>query len=75
MKSCDTFAVQATISRAIEHRVRESGLPLATECLDLTKGNTWNGFLLIGPSNDFDANMYCGPELKLPLKKSCTPSA
>jgi hypothetical protein len=39
-----------------------------TECLDLTQGGSWDGYLLIGPASHFDENMYCGP--KLPLEHS-----
>ncbi|KAF4969029.1 hypothetical protein FSARC_3683 [Fusarium sarcochroum] len=48
-KHCDTTAEKATI----------------TECLDLTYGGPWNGYLLIGPSEGFDYKAYCGPKLNL----------
>ena len=63
-KNCDTTAEQATIAGAIENHLKKNGGRLcATECLDLTHGGTWDGFLLIGPSNSFEANRYCGPTL------------
>lgn len=45
---------------------QNSGKLCRTECLDLTHGGTWDGYLLIGPASHFDSNMYCGP--KLPFK-------
>jgi len=64
-KNCGTTAEQATIAGAIENHLKKNngGELCATECLDLTHDGTWDGFLLIGPSNSFDASRYCGPTL------------
>jgi len=64
-KNCDTTAEQATISGAIEHHLKSvgNGAVCNTECLDLTHDGAWDGFLLIGPSNNFDSSIYCGPSL------------
>jgi hypothetical protein len=64
-KNCDTTAEQVTIAGAIEHHIKNvnGGKLCQTECLDLTHGGTWDGFLLIGPRNGFDSSKYCGPKL------------
>jgi hypothetical protein len=64
-KNCDTTAEEATIAGAIEHHIKNvnGGKLCATECLDLTHGGTWDGFLLIGPRDGFDSSKYCGPKL------------
>ncbi|KAF7927707.1 uncharacterized protein EAE98_006089 [Botrytis deweyae] len=69
--NCDTTAEAATIQGAIkQHLTTIDGNSLcATECLDLTHSGTWSGFLLIGPTNNFDSTMYCGPSLSF---GSCT---
>lgn len=63
--NCDTTAERSTIAGAIEHHIKHvNGAKLCqTECLDLTHGGTWNGYLLIGPTNGFDSSKYCGPNL------------
>jgi hypothetical protein len=64
-KNCDTTAEQATIAGVIEHHIKSvgNGAVCNTECLDLTHDGSWDGFLLIGPSNNFDSSIYCGPSL------------
>jgi hypothetical protein len=64
-KNCDTTAEQVTIAGAIEHHIKhvDGGKLYGTECLDLTHGGTWDGFLLIGPTYGFDSKMYYGPKL------------
>jgi hypothetical protein len=64
-QNCDTTAAQYTIAGAIEYHIKHvNNVKLCqTECLDLTHGGTWNGYLLIGPSNGFDSSKYCGPKL------------
>jgi hypothetical protein len=50
------------IVAAIDHHIKKHKCKLhETECLDLTE--TFNGFLLIGPTNKFDVELYCGPTL------------
>ena len=70
-KNCDTTAEQATIAGAIEHHLQtvNNGVICNTECLDLTHGGTWDGYLLIGPANNFDSSVYCGPSLSF---NTCT---
>ncbi|KAI1071037.1 hypothetical protein LB507_011493 [Fusarium sp. FIESC RH6] len=63
-RHCDTTAEQETIAGAIEHHIKKHGSKLCgTECLDLSHGGTWNGYLAIGPAKSFDHKAYCGPEL------------
>ncbi|CZT20862.1 uncharacterized protein RCC_06722 [Ramularia collo-cygni] len=62
---CDTTAEQATIGGAIEHHIKEidGGKVCGMECLNLSHGGTWSGYLLIGPRSSFDNSVYCGPTL------------
>ncbi|CAG7562050.1 unnamed protein product [Fusarium equiseti] len=61
---CDTIAEEKTIAGALEDHLKQYGDPLCeTRCLNLTHGGTWNGYLLIGPADDFDSSAYCGPKL------------
>ncbi|KAH6887094.1 hypothetical protein B0T10DRAFT_490696 [Thelonectria olida] len=63
-RNCDTTAQQDTIAGAIEHHLKNRGTKLCrTECLQLTHGGTWHGYLLLGPAKDFNSNMYCGAHL------------
>jgi hypothetical protein len=64
-KNCDTTAEQKTIAGAIEHhlKTKDDSQVCGMDCLDLTHGGTWDGFLLIGPVDHFDASVYCGPTL------------
>ncbi|QPC77963.1 hypothetical protein HYE68_008715 [Fusarium pseudograminearum] len=64
-RHCDTTAEASTIAGAIEHHLKHvsGGKLCRTECLDLTHGGTWNGYLLIGPASKFESDMYCGPKL------------
>ena len=57
--NCDTTAELETISGAIEHHLKtvENGQLCSTDCLDLTHGGTWNGFLLIGPETTLNASI------------------
>jgi hypothetical protein len=60
MRSDRCIPDQSMIVGAIEHHTKTHGCKLhQTECLDLTE--TFNGFLLIGPTNKFDTELYCGP--------------
>lgn len=70
-KNFDTTAEQATIAGAIEHHLQtvNNGVLCNTECLDLTHSGTWDGYLLIGPANNFDSSVYCGPSLSF---NTCT---
>ncbi|KAL5316790.1 hypothetical protein ACEPPN_015841 [Leptodophora sp. 'Broadleaf-Isolate-01'] len=63
--NCDTTAEAGTIAGAIkQHLSTVDGASMCTtDCLDLTHSGTWNGYLLIGPSNNFNSGMYCGPTL------------
>jgi hypothetical protein len=62
---CSTTAQEVTIAGAIEHHIKNinGGKLCQTECLNLSHGGTWNGYLLIGPTNGFDSSKYCGPKL------------
>ncbi|TGO14383.1 hypothetical protein BTUL_0054g00540 [Botrytis tulipae] len=64
-RNCNTASEAKTIQGAIkQHLTTTDGNSLcSTECLDLTESATWSGFLLIGPTNNFDSTMYCGPTL------------
>ncbi|KAK2674377.1 hypothetical protein RAB80_009361 [Fusarium oxysporum f. sp. vasinfectum] len=63
-RHCDTTAEQETIAGAIEHHIKNHGHKLCgTQCLELTHGGTWHGYLLIGPASNFDHKAYCGPEV------------
>ncbi|KAH7237105.1 uncharacterized protein BKA55DRAFT_597584 [Fusarium redolens] len=76
VKTCSTFTGRAgpngdlfycyreTIAGAIEHHIKKHGHKIwGTQCLDLTHGGTWNGYLLIGLASNFDHKAYCGPEV------------
>ncbi|KAM5358110.1 hypothetical protein ACJZ2D_015577 [Fusarium nematophilum] len=71
-RDCDTAAEHTTIAAAIEHNIKVHGSqPCRTECMDLTHGGSWNGYLLIGPTDGFDSSMYCGPQLEFVSYNSC----
>ncbi|EME40036.1 hypothetical protein DOTSEDRAFT_74790 [Dothistroma septosporum NZE10] len=73
-KNCDTTAEEATIQGAIAYHLStvDNGQLCATECLDLTHGGTWDGYLLIGPTNSFDSSAYCGPQLTKDMFSKCS---
>ncbi|KAK7418762.1 hypothetical protein QQX98_003780 [Neonectria punicea] len=61
-RHCDTAAEQGSIARAVLHQIKDKGCKITrTECLDLSQGHVWDGFLLIGPTDGFEHDMYCGP--------------
>lgn len=63
-ETCDTTYAQTQIPLAIEHRLKvEGGGICATQCLNLKK--PFDGYLLLGPSDNFDSSIYCGPVLSL----------
>ncbi|KAG5771170.1 hypothetical protein H9Q72_002163 [Fusarium xylarioides] len=63
-RHCDTTAEQETIAGAIEHHINNHGHKICgTQCLELTHGGTWHGYLLIGPASNFDHKAYCGPKV------------
>ncbi|KAF4418917.1 hypothetical protein FACUT_11638 [Fusarium acutatum] len=63
-RHCDTTAEQETIAGAIERHIKRHGHKICgTECLNLTHGGTWYGYLLIGPADKFDHSAECGPEI------------
>lgn len=63
-RHCDTTAEQETIAGAIEHHIKNNGHKICgTQCLELTHGGTWHGYLLIGPASNFDHKAYCGPKV------------
>lgn len=72
-RSCNMDIEAVAKERAIKHFLRtteptsENQL-CSTQCFDLTDsahGAFWNGFLLAGPTDDFNASMYCGPTIDL----------
>ncbi|SPJ73847.1 uncharacterized protein FTOL_03577 [Fusarium torulosum] len=76
MKTCTTFTGRAgpdgelfyryseTIAGALEHHFKKDNSKMCgTQCLDLTHGGTWNGYLAIGPAKSFNHKLRCGPEL------------
>ncbi|KAF5237860.1 hypothetical protein FANTH_10574 [Fusarium anthophilum] len=76
VKTCSTFTGHAgpngnlfyryreTIAGAIEHHIKNHGHKICgTQCLELTHGGTWHGYLLIGPASNFDHKAYCGPQV------------
>ncbi|KAF5685607.1 hypothetical protein FCIRC_3393 [Fusarium circinatum] len=63
-RHCDTTAEQETIAGAIKRHIKRHGHKICgTECLNLTHGGTWDGYLLIGPADKFDDSAECGPEI------------
>ncbi|KAH8424308.1 uncharacterized protein LDX57_002060 [Aspergillus melleus] len=64
-RHCDTTSQQKTIAGAINkyiHKV-DNGRLCHTECLRITHGGTYAGWLKVGPKNSFKANAYCGVHL------------
>ncbi|KAK1148716.1 hypothetical protein N8T08_008601 [Aspergillus melleus] len=64
-RHCDTTSQQKTIAGAINkyiHKV-DKGRICHTECLRITHGGTYAGWLKVGPKNSFKANAYCGVHL------------
>ncbi|TEY44878.1 hypothetical protein BOTCAL_0342g00020 [Botryotinia calthae] len=64
-RNCDTTAEAATIQGAIKNHLEttDGNKLCGTECLDLTHSGTWNGYLLVGPTSNFNSGAYCGPSL------------
>ncbi|OJJ01308.1 hypothetical protein ASPVEDRAFT_886360 [Aspergillus versicolor CBS 583.65] len=64
-RNCDTTAQHATIAGAIKKYLEEvNGNRLcSTECLRMDHGGTWDGWLKIGPTKNFNKDAYCGPSL------------
>ncbi|KAH7176900.1 hypothetical protein EDB81DRAFT_773748 [Dactylonectria macrodidyma] len=62
-RHCYTAHEQETIRAAIIDSIKRDEIPATgTQCLDLTKGGGWDGYLLIGLTDGFDHDIYCGPE-------------
>ncbi|KAJ4005628.1 hypothetical protein NW766_011181 [Fusarium irregulare] len=61
----DTMAERDTIRGAIEEQIKKNYPKdlCETQCLDLRKTGLWDGWLLVGPSWEFDSGKYCGPDL------------
>ncbi|KAI1071013.1 hypothetical protein LB507_010979 [Fusarium sp. FIESC RH6] len=61
----DTMAEHDTIRGAIEEQIKKNYPKdlCETQCLDLRKTGLWDGWLLVGPSWEFDSGKYCGPDL------------
>ncbi|KAH7127916.1 hypothetical protein B0J13DRAFT_564725 [Dactylonectria estremocensis] len=60
---CYSANEQKTIREAIIESIKRDEIPATgTQCLDLTKGGDWDGYLLIGRTDGFDHDIYCGPE-------------
>ncbi|EMR89157.1 hypothetical protein BcDW1_2167 [Botrytis cinerea BcDW1] len=69
-RNCVTKSEAYLIQRAIKHHLEtDDGGLCATECLDLTDSGAWNGYLLAGPTSNFDSSMYCGPTISF---ETCT---
>lgn len=70
-RDCETAPEASRIKGAVKNRLdsMDGETICGMECLDLSKSRDWNGFLLIGPTNKFDYEMYCGPTLPL---KTCS---
>ncbi|KAJ3547871.1 hypothetical protein NM208_g1289 [Fusarium decemcellulare] len=67
LRDCDTSFEQDNIARALKHQIVDRGNKICeTQCLDLTGKSEWDGYLLIGPTEGFDEQMYCSPWLILP---------
>ncbi|KAF7883423.1 uncharacterized protein EAF02_005343 [Botrytis sinoallii] len=64
-RNCDTTAEASTIQGALKHHLEtvDGSQVCGTECLDLTHSGTWNGYLLFGPTSNFNSAAYCGPTL------------
>ncbi|KAF9774441.1 hypothetical protein IL306_007518 [Fusarium sp. DS 682] len=61
-RHCNTTAEQETIAGAIKWHVKNHGSKIdGTQCLKLTHGGTWSGYLAMGPACNFDRSAYCGP--------------
>ncbi|KAK4611667.1 hypothetical protein CLAFUW4_13366 [Fulvia fulva] len=62
---CDTTAQEKTIRHAIQHHLEDMDAKVlcAQECMKMDHGGKWKGWLLIGPSDGFNEDVYCGPEL------------
>ncbi|KAL2062387.1 hypothetical protein VTL71DRAFT_6653 [Oculimacula yallundae] len=70
--NCDTTAESLTIAGAIKQHLStvDHSTLCTTDCLDLTHSGTWNGWLLVGPTNNFNTDLYCGPSLSFSTCKS-----
>ncbi|KAF7887508.1 hypothetical protein EAF00_009802 [Botryotinia globosa] len=64
-RNCDTTAEASTIQGALKNHLEtvDGSQLCGTECLDLTHSGTWNGYLLFGPTSNFNSAAYCGPTL------------
>ena len=59
---CNPANERKAIARAVINHIGKYGTELGrTECLDLSEGGSINGYLIIGPTEDFRYNMDCGP--------------
>ena len=64
-RNCDTTAQHDTIAGAIKKYLADTnGNKLCgTECLRMDHGDTWDGWLKLGPTASFKSDAYCGPSL------------
>ncbi|GIC94645.1 uncharacterized protein Aud_001974 [Aspergillus udagawae] len=64
-RNCDTTSQQDTIAAAINKYMQkvDNGNLCHTECLRITHGGTYSGWLKVGPKNSFKENAYCGTHL------------
>ncbi|KAH7385060.1 hypothetical protein BKA64DRAFT_682082 [Cadophora sp. MPI-SDFR-AT-0126] len=65
--NCETAPEARFIKGAVKHHLdsHDCKKTCGMECLDLSQSRGWSGYLLIGPTSDFDYKMYCGPTLPL----------
>lgn len=63
VRDCNAGTERKAIARAVINHIGKYGTKLSrTECLDLSEGGSVNGYLIIGPTEDFRYNINCVPK-------------
>jgi len=65
VRDCNAGTERKAIARAVINHIGKYGTKLSrTECLDLSEGGSVNGYLIIGPTEDFryKYNINCVPK-------------
>lgn len=62
-RNCDTTAEVGTVIGGLDKLYRNAiaNDPNSVYCIEISHGGTWNGYLLVGPDENWSGSIWCGP--------------
>ncbi|KAE8393592.1 hypothetical protein ETB97_001271 [Aspergillus alliaceus] len=61
---CDTNLEVETIQGSLKKFLEDPEIQICdTQCIRMNDGGTWNGWLKLGLTDNWDKELYCGPEI------------